>query len=65
LLADKPRSPPAQEYLRAVLRQVCDATPGLVAIVIDSTLDDEEYALLQSVLEIIELEGGKGKNAKD
>jgi hypothetical protein len=37
----------------------------LVAIVIDSTLDDEEYALLQSVLEIIELEGGKGKNAKD
>lgn len=65
LLAVKPDAPPALQHLQDVLKQVCDATPGLVAIVIDPTLSDEEDKLLQSLLDTIEIEGGKGKNAKD
>lgn len=58
LIAEKPATPASQDYLSNVLRQVREAAPELVAIIIDPTLRDEEDKLLQSVLDVIELEGG-------
>lgn len=60
LIAEKPTTPAVQDYLSKVLRQVRAAAPELVAITTDPTLRDKEDELLQSVLDVIELEGGKG-----